>query len=304
MDERLEAGSDGGGGFRPLSARDIKDTTFDVLHEGVPRWMHRRLMSWLRARLDALSRDIGGTHVTVWRAEEVMVQELEVALHCRFSGPSIDQMLMDATQSSELALDLLDLLLFHGDLDAVHREVAEDMLSRSGSAWRVFTDEENSGRLVRRVSDSTLSAVTQVVDQHDAASTHMSDAFGHAYGRQPKASHAYLDAVKAVESAGRSIVLPDDSTATLGKMIQAVRAKPSKWRCALHPDSPDEAMNDVLGMMRLLWKGQHDRHGEGSPEPDTLHKPEMTLEEARAAVDLAVTLTTWFQQGSITRTGR
>ena len=49
-------------------------------------------------------------------------------------------------------------------------------------------------------------------------------------------------------------------------------------------------------MLRVLYRGQHDRHG-GMPVP----LPDMTQEEAESAVMLAVTLVGWFATGKVTK---
>jgi hypothetical protein len=48
-------------------------------------------------------------------------------------------------------------------------------------------------------------------------------------------------------------------------------------------------------MMKALWEGQTSRHGSQHPT-----RPE-TMEEARAAVHLAVTLVQWFSAGTVAR---
>ena len=68
---------------------------------------------------------------------------------------------------------------------------------------------------------------------------------------------AYSQAIKAIEVVARPIPSPSDASATLGKMIAAMRAKPDKWRVVLERSTPE----DVATMMEMVWKGQEDRHG-------------------------------------------
>jgi hypothetical protein len=51
----------------------------------------------------------------------------------------------------------------------------------------------------------------------------------------------------------------------------------------------------VVSMMKLLWTGQTSQHGGKEPT-----RPE-TLEEARMAVHLAVTLVEWLTSGAVRR---
>lgn len=52
----------------------------------------------------------------------------------------------------------------------------------------------------------------------------------------------------------------------------------------------------VLGMMRLLWHGQHDRHGGQPSAPGNV-----SYEEANVAILMAVTLVGWFDAGLVAR---
>jgi hypothetical protein len=62
-------------------------------------------------------------------------------------------------------------------------------------------------------------------------------------------------------------------------------------------EDPRAKTHDILlGMLRMLWVGQYDRHGglPVSPLPD-----DVTQDEAEAAVMLAVTLVGWFETGKV-----
>jgi hypothetical protein len=118
-------------------------------------------------------------------------------------------------------------------------------------------------------------------------------------GETPNPSSAYRNGVRAVEAAAIPVVLPADTTATLGKMIKAMRDAPSKWEAALGGDRKD-GVAAVVEMMDLLWKGQHDRHG--FVEDD---RPlEVSQEEAEFAVALAVTLVQLLTNGGVRRRER
>lgn len=61
-----------------------------------------------------------------------------------------------------------------------------------------------------------------------------------------------------------------------------------------HAKAPSGAV--VVGMMRMLWHGQHDRHGGQPSAPGNV-----SAEEATVAVGLAVTLVQWFDAGLVAR---
>ena len=115
---------------------------------------------------------------------------------------------------------------------------------------------------------------------------------------QPNPSRAYSEAVKAVEEAALPIVLPNDKSATLGKVIGELRATPSAWQCIFARDSkmthttavtPIEV---VIGMLDLIWANQTDRHAPITP---------IVQEQAESAVQLALALVELFRSGAISK---
>ena len=58
-----------------------------------------------------------------------------------------------------------------------------------------------------------------------------------------------------------------------------------------HEETPTAEV--LVGMLRTLWNGQHDRHDNGEPSvPGSV-----SITEATVAVGLAVTLVHWFSAG-------
>jgi hypothetical protein len=102
--------------------------------------------------------------------------------------------------------------------------------------------------------------------------------------------------VRAVEVAAIPIVIPNDSGATLGRVIPALRDAPSKWRVVLTPSRGSNPVETVAHMCELLWKSQWDRHGVA----DESVPLNVSLEEAQTAVHLAATLVQWFTSGAVT----
>src|SRR5260370_38831709 len=85
-----------------------------------------------------------------------------------------------------------------------------------------------------------------------------------------------------MEARGRACLGPNTSGARLGTLLRLLLSHPEQFCLILPP--PGTGITHVIGMMKALWEGQTSRHGRQHPT-----RPE-TMEEARAAVHLAVTL--------------
>jgi hypothetical protein len=99
-------------------------------------------------------------------------------------------------------------------------------------------------------------------------------------------------AIKAVEAILRGIVSPDNTQATLGTLIRDLRNGGQKFDFVLTNDLG--GVNTFLAMLQLMWPNP-DRHGDLQQR----HIP--SLEEARAVVQLAVTIVQWARDGQIVR---
>ena len=128
---------------------------------------------------------------------------------------------------------------------------------------------------------------------------HLGDAWRKGWGRNPEASGAYNDAVRAVEAAYTPIVSPKNERATLGTVIADITNKPSKFRVRLQADEPEENVARLVSMLQMLWKSQLDRHGTSDEEVPL----NVSLEEAQDAVALATTLVHLAEQGGFTAAG-
>jgi hypothetical protein len=164
----------------------------------------------------------------------------------------------------------------------------EQLLSIGGSARRVA---DSGSALERRVSDSARRAFLEAVAEAREASSaaHLVEAWGAAFGRNPDASKAYSEAVKAVEAAAIPVVTPKDNVATLGKIIGELSHNPQAYTFAIAGD-----FARAREVLRLLWEGQTDRHGAASPRP-------VSVAAAQAALQLSVCAVEWFQRGAIGR---
>ena len=128
-----------------------------------------------------------------------------------------------------LILDVIDWLLRN---DCGSKDALEMILSRAGHELRVSPEGD---RLVERIDSVNWNSYGEVVRPADKASRLMQDAWALAFGRDPNPLEAWSDAIKSIETLLKPIVSPDDSKATIGKMIAALRDKPEKWVCSL-PD--------------------------------------------------------------------
>jgi hypothetical protein len=160
-----------------------------------------------------------------------------------------------------------------------------DMLDSGRSAWRVTERPSGGWQLVRRSLGPVVEAISSLAGPSQRA--HLVAAWDALTRRHPDTSAAYREAVRAVEAAAKPVVLPNDSLATLGKMIAAIDAKPTKWHFVL--GSPE----DVSAMCKLLWTSQLDRHG----TDDESVPLNVSYEQADAAVHLALTLVRYFAGG-------
>ncbi|KAB1639705.1 hypothetical protein [Pseudoclavibacter terrae] len=169
----------------------------------------------------------------------------------------------------------------------------EKLLHDARSTWEVG---ERAGRcgLVERLPGGVRLVVESVMTGQDRASSLLRRAWESAFSPQPSASHAYYDAVRAVEVLSGPLISNNDRAATLGKDINVLRGQHAKWRFAL---SGSQSIDQVLGAMQLLWHSQNDRHGREDYE-------DVSIEEARAAVLLASTLVGWLAQGALSKIER
>jgi hypothetical protein len=205
---------------------------------------------------------------------------------------------LQAALTGAQALDIIDAVLWltgtvatpYAERDDFPRRL-EGLLSTGGSAWKVGQAPDGGLRLVRRVDETVEAAARSQIERGGNAGRHLHRAWHGVFGRQPNPSHAYREAVRAVEAAAKPVIIPTDQVATLGKMIDALRDKPSKWTVDVG------SIDTVRQMMESIWTSQLDRHGTDD-ETAPLH---VSREEAVAAVYLDVTLVSWFRDGVVAR---
>lgn len=199
----------------------------------------------------------------------------------------------DLAGDEDAFLNVVDFLLSRlKDRDEIQRLTR--VLDEAGSVWTPgLSGDHRYWELQERVEDALQATYTSAASARDNASTHLSRAWSEAFRRDPNASAAYDEAVKALEAAFQPIVLPSDATATLGKVVSAVNDKPVKFATALDGkgDGP-EGVLAVVSSLNLIWRTQV-RHGSGTEGAPTT----VTIEQARDAVGLAASLIQMVRQG-------
>ncbi|MFF3068897.1 hypothetical protein [Kitasatospora sp. NPDC057936] len=262
-----------------LGLAEFKD---DSLYEGVPQHLVRPLQRWV------------GTHFSARDDDDAEL----LCLRLRIADPGGNPTrVLTAMEGMDL-LDVVDAILSHEneDIGGDYEGKLAGILDEAGSAYRVSSD----GWFLERRVDETVRDAVDLAQASAAAATagsaseHLRAAWRAVYGRGPDPSYAYSQAIKAVEAAAHAVLEPNNTKATLGTMIAALRTAPQKVTLAIEQNVHGDSV-PVLGMLQLLWQGQTSRHGGQAPT-----RPE-TQEAAEMAVHLAATLVQWFTAGAVAR---
>jgi hypothetical protein len=277
--------------WAPLGFDEGEITTYFTPREDIPEYLKTSLWDWIQSRFgvfDPLEQD----RSTRFDNEFLRKCERKLRIHV----PYVFDWVSNAGVRSALEAQgdiavwrLVDFMIFEG-----RGEVSElrQILLEAGSAWDVGIRMGKRG-LLRRVPDGVAVAVEAAIN-HPNGGKKLAEAWEAAYGVYPDPSKAYSMAVKAVEDAAIPVVCPNDRTATLGKVIGI--ANSGTWKLPHLREDANAPTHDVLlGMMRTLWTGQHDRHG----GPSAVGVPAVTQDEAESAVMIAVTLVGLFETGKV-----
>lgn len=289
--------------WRPLGV-DSEDevAAYDALHDGVPDWMAAAFWAWVRAAISHHRTGWHGRPAEGLRESETeeMAQTLRIALPNlrvkRFDESAGQQQINSAMKSLRAfgqPLQVADYLLAH--FPAAQPEVLEALLERSKSS-RTIGNRSGKPGLVRRVPLGVQTGADTVIGRAGRAGVRLAKAWEELYGLSPNPSEAYRSAILAVEDCAVPVVSPKNSAATLGTVLRQMEDQ-ADWRLPMtreHSKAPSREV--LLGMMRLLWHGQHDRHGGQPSAPGNVNQ-----EEAVVAVGVATTLVHWFDAGLVGR---
>lgn len=294
--------------WRPLGVDDVDEIAeYDALHDGVPPWMNAAYWAWVEAALTTSRRRSGGAfgndswvQVLDLQFAEQMCQRLQIPL------PDLRIPFIDYDRGKWQIASAMSVLREHSkplqiaDYVAAYREnakllVLDEVLTRSKSA---FTVGKRGGRpgLVRRVPVGVQEAADSVMSRAGRAGVRLAKAWEELYGLNPNASAAYRQAILAVEDAAIPVVSPTNKNATLGTVLKQMGDQ-KNWRLPMDREYSEAPTGDVLiGMMRTLWHGQHDRHGGQPSAPGNV-----SVQEATVAVSLAVAIVNVFDAGLVQR---
>ena len=280
--------------WRPLSKRGQADPRLDEPTEGLPPYLAGPMTGWLQE----VFRDRRGGVLRSQLQDLQLAFKLEQPLDWQTSGSPLRDLLSRVVGDEEFGLNVIDYVLQHlpefcerYEHPSDYAATALGILVVGGSAWEV-TRLENATRfqLSRRAVGPVREAI-ESVPSSTRAHQHLVLAWNKLSGRNPDASGAYREAIRAVEAAAKPVVLPNDASATLGKMKAALRDKPGTWTTTIG------AVDDVRRLIESVWTSQLDRHGtDDESVPLTV-----SLEQADAAFSICLNLTRLFVGGHVSR---
>ncbi|MEU7633800.1 hypothetical protein AB0C34_28120 [Nocardia sp. NPDC049220] len=290
--------------WRPLGVDDDDQIAeYDALHDGVSAWMAAAFWAWIRQALTETRRYPDGSgrmpHLREGLTEEmaqalrIPFPNLRVASPDRVKGAKQLGAALEVLQKHSDPLQIADYILaFFPD---AHPDALDDLLERSKSAWRVGRRAAKPG-LVRRVPLGVQVGADFVMARAGRAGLRLASAWEVLYSPVPNASEAYRLAILAVEDASIPIVSPTNQSATLGTVLRQMEDQ-GDWILPMTREHPRAPTRDVIvAMMRMLWHGQHDRHG-GQPSAPG----DVSQDEAIVAIGIATTVVHWFSAGLINR---
>ena len=260
-----------------------------ALHEGFPQWLWPSVHDWIRAQYPNAAAALA----QIRKLERKL--RVELLPNSDFPLQGVQKLVQLSREDDAFCLDVLDYLVSQTSGSPAYE--LRDLLEEAGSTWRVAQGNSQSWALERRV-DPTLTQLVEVeVSGGGRASVHLAAAWSAVFGRGPSPSHAFREAVKAVEAVTIPVVLPRDGTATLGKVIGEISANPNDYVVRLQPKPLLQAVEAFTNMLRTLWTSQYDRHATA----DATAPFEVSLPEAEDAVTLAVTIVHWLNTGAFAR---
>uniref|UniRef100_UPI003F49211A hypothetical protein n=1 Tax=Streptosporangium sp. CA-235898 TaxID=3240073 RepID=UPI003F49211A len=167
-------------------------------------------------------------------------------------------------------------------------------LVEAGSAWQPADD---LGGLERRVNETIAAAATSTTAAAPVdAAARLKAAWSAVYGFHPDPEKAYSQAIKAAEAVVIPMTIPNAGTPTLGTALKHMEDTAAKWKTVLDDKTGNPASAEpVIGLIRMLWQGQRDRHAGGPTSKPT------TQEAAEAAVHAAVLIVQWFNSRAVVK---
>lgn len=281
--------------FTPLGASPDEIAEFVTLRPGIPDYMRESVIAWRQhGRAGYNLADVG----FLVRFQTAAKTNLGIKADLTIDNDGLNAYLrnMDHDVFANLIHFVLsELFVSPGGTGSSNDRVRqlEAILSTGGSSYTVGKVQSRYG-LVERVPAAVADTVEEVISSSGKASSLLSKAWEQAFGMNKNPSHAYYDAVKAVEVLSCPIFSPKDGNATLGKDINVLRNNAGKFEFVMPDSKHNTSLEHVVSMMQLLWHSHTDRHGSGDYE-------DVTVDQAQAAVLLSSTLVGWLSKGMISR---
>lgn len=281
----------------PFGVEDDEErmVKFLALRDDVPVWLADSLWSWIgKCFTGRTTTGSAVIRVSLIQQAERVLQRAMPTVHEYESG-AVDRIRSGyAGAPAREVFALADFLLTTRQ-GATLSDSLDKILEEARSAWRVGERRGKPG-LVRRLPKGVEEAIEHATTLPNGGKK-LAEAWNAAFGLNPDPSRAYSLAIIAAEDAAIPAVCPNKADAVLGDAIGDLAAN-EKWKLPFQREHNQAPPREVLvAMMRMLNRGQHDRHG-GVPVP----LPDMSQEEAESAVMLAATLVGWFSTGKVTKT--
>jgi hypothetical protein len=258
-------------------------------YDGIPGHLHGPLWNW-----------VAEAFATFGTNQQTHMLRVSAMARLPLTPGGSDRDILKQMQSRSLG----DEIRFLAVIDALHEDLhssvgqrinrlinqLEQYLRLGNSTWAVAPDRKS---IVSRVDPTATQMVAQAVAPHDAASDELAEAWRKAYGREPDPSDAWDHSIKAVEALLIPIVVPTQDKPHLGHVLGQLDRQDGHWQLLLTTQQGITPIETLVGMLRLIY-----------PNPDRHPGPERrvpTLEEAQAAIHLAVTIVQWARSGAIKR---
>lgn len=230
--------------------------------------MRQPLLDWLNASC------AGFGHDEYW---PLLAQMLKID----YTGSFPYQAIINAvSRDNDLLLDLVDARLQLGNCFHFLDDLAL-RLAFAGSGWRMNQEKDGLEQVVDEEVRAIAMAAVKAADA--SASHHLKLAWAETYGKDRNPTQAHAEMIRAVESAARPTVTPNDARATLGTIIGQLGSQGHLYTTA-GESGENDGIASVVAMMQVLWQQQTDRHGANPTLPATQARVEFLLPIAAALV--------------------
>lgn len=276
-----------------------KEIGDESLLGGVPVWMRPSIERFIAYWITGNSRaNPGEAAIPDMHRINEMERYLQIQLEKYSTAAAIAtyRYVFQYAQDDEKCLDIVEAIIAtNNNTDQIVNQL-NTILTSSGSKWIAVKNSSGVGAtLEERVSESAQNALAIAIKESDATTQQfLKNAWSNAFGRNPNASNAYSNSIKAIEAAAWPTITPKDNKATLGTMLGEIRSNIGKWKTATTDKSLNQGITAIKDVMQLIWDGQTDRHG-------TAHPVAPSQEAAEQAVLCAVVVCNFFNRNIVTR---